>query len=80
MREKTIIFDNTYNGVLGLRAWLFFTIFITASVISLIALVMFLGSLPDHEGFRSLDCETMREVVITGTEAHHMEIFGEKCL
>ena len=73
--------DSSYEGILGLREWLFLVLVIAVVTIALTVLVTYMVSLPDHEGYRALDCETMREVLIADpTHEHHMEIFAEACL
>lgn len=78
---RQMFLDNSYDGIFGLKAWLFFTILISVLAIGLVSLFLFLDTLPNHEGYRALDCETMREVLIADpSHEHHIEIFAEACL
>ena len=78
---KTLLFDSTYEGIFGLRAWLFFVVVMSVVAIILVFLFLYLDTLPNHEGYRALDCETMREVLIADpSHEHHIEIFAEACL
>ena len=78
---RQMFLDNTYMGICGLKPWLFFAIVISVATIALVILFSYMDTLPDHEGYRALDCETMREVLIADpTHEHHIEIFAEACL
>jgi len=78
---RQMFLDNSYDGICGLKAWLFFVIVMSVVAIVLVFLFLYLDTLPNHEGYRALDCETMREVLIADpTHEHHIEIFAESCL
>jgi len=78
---RHMFLDTSYDGICGLKAWLFFTILMSVIAIGLVFLFSYIDTLPDHEGYRALDCETMREVLIADpSHEHHIEIFAEACL
>jgi len=81
MSQRSMFLDNSYDGICGLKAWLFFVIVMSVVAIILVFLFLYLDTLPNHEGYRALDCETMREVLIADpSHEHHIEIFAEACL
>lgn len=78
---RHMFLDTSYDGIYGLKAWFFFVIVMSVIAIVLVVLFLYLDTLPDHEGYRALDCETMREVLIADpSHEHHIEIFAEACL
>ncbi len=78
---RHMFLDTSYDGICGLKAWLFFVVVMSVVAIILVFLFLYLDTLPNHEGYRALDCETMREVLIADpSHEHHIEIFAEACL
>ena len=78
---RHMFLDTSYDGICGLKAWLFFVVVMSVVAIILVFLFLYLDTLPNHEGYRALDCETMREALIADpSHEHHIEIFAEACL